>query len=168
MLTGAFSALSPAFGLLPFGTFASSSRLAGEYEILNRSAMVIGSGLFFLFGLVPPLGDFLSEMPLSIGSACCSSPICKCSASGRPNDTRPSLRLENDLQAGASDSARHLHHECACGSILRIARLYPASPRSGLIVGIVVSVLGGDDGQLAARRGGKIDRGSGHPRLRGK
>ncbi|MFC5701456.1 uracil/xanthine transporter [Cohnella faecalis] len=141
VLTGAFSALSPAFGLLPFGTFASSLGLLESTKILNRSAMVIGSGLFFLFGLVPPLGDFLSEMPLSIGSAVLFVAYLQMFGTavrtirGQAFDSKTIYRLALPILLGI----------CIMNVPAEAFSVLPVYIRpllgSGLIVGIVVSVL---------------------------
>ncbi|MFD0682221.1 MULTISPECIES: uracil/xanthine transporter [unclassified Paenibacillus] len=69
LITGLFTVLSPVFGLLPFGTFASSLGLLESTKILQRSALVIGGSLFLMLGLIPPLGELFSRLPLSVGSA---------------------------------------------------------------------------------------------------
>ncbi|NOU94640.1 uracil/xanthine transporter [Paenibacillus sp. LMG 31456] len=69
LITGLFTMLSPIFGLIPFGTFASSLGLLESTKILQRSALAIGGGLFLMLGLIPPLGELFARLPLSVGSA---------------------------------------------------------------------------------------------------
>ncbi|MDF2958329.1 MAG: uracil/xanthine transporter [Paenibacillus sp.] len=69
LFTGLFTMISPLFGLLPFGTFASSLGLLESMKILNRSALAVGGVLFLTLGLIPPLGELFSKLPLSVGSA---------------------------------------------------------------------------------------------------
>ncbi|TDF94468.1 uracil/xanthine transporter [Paenibacillus piri] len=69
LITGLFTMIAPVFGLLPFGTFASSLGLLESTKILQRSALVIGGALFLTLGLIPPLGTLFSQLPVSVGSA---------------------------------------------------------------------------------------------------
>jgi len=69
LITGLMTLLAPVFGLIPFGTFASSMGLLESMKILHRQALAIGGGLFLVLGLIPPLGGWFSGLPVSVGSA---------------------------------------------------------------------------------------------------
>ncbi|MFS0840984.1 uracil/xanthine transporter [Paenibacillus sp. 1P03SA] len=68
-ITGLMTLLTPVFGLIPFGTFASSMGLLESMKILHRQALAIGGGLFLMLGLIPALGGWFAGLPVSVGSA---------------------------------------------------------------------------------------------------
>ncbi|WP_151736998.1 uracil/xanthine transporter [Paenibacillus tengchongensis] len=69
LFTNLFSIAGACFGLIPFGTFASSIGFLENTKVLRRSALIIGAALLMLVGFVPPLSGWLALMPMSVGSA---------------------------------------------------------------------------------------------------
>lgn len=69
LFTNGFTIIGACFGLIPFGTFASSIGFLENTRIIKRSALVVGSLMFVTAGLVPLLSDWLSRLPLSVGHA---------------------------------------------------------------------------------------------------
>src|SRR5699024_4929486 len=55
--------------LVPYAAFISSFGFLRQTNILDKLPFVIGSFLFFMMGVIPPIGTFFSTLPLSIGSA---------------------------------------------------------------------------------------------------
>ena len=68
-ITGVFTGLSGLFGLVPYAPFVSSIGFLKQTGILKKLPFVLGGIMFFLMGVVPPVGHFFSTIPLSIGSA---------------------------------------------------------------------------------------------------
>lgn len=57
------------FGLVPYAPYVSSIGFLKQTNIYDRMPFVIGSLLFLIMGLIPPIGAFFSTIPLSVGSA---------------------------------------------------------------------------------------------------
>lgn len=68
-MTGAATVGAGFFGLVPYAPFVSSIGFLKQTNIYDRMPFIIGSFLFFLMGVIPPVGAFFSTLPLSIGSA---------------------------------------------------------------------------------------------------
>jgi xanthine/uracil permease len=68
-ITGIFAGIAGLFGLVPYAPFVSSIGFLKQTGILRKLPFLIGGFLFFLIGLIPPVGQFFSTLPLSIGSA---------------------------------------------------------------------------------------------------
>lgn len=68
-MTGAATVGAGFFGLVPYAPFVSSIGFLKQTNIYERLPFIIGSFLFFLMGVIPPVGGFFSTLPLSIGSA---------------------------------------------------------------------------------------------------
>ncbi|UQZ36810.1 uracil/xanthine transporter [Paenibacillus sp. PK3_47] len=69
LFTNLFSIIGACFGLIPFGTFASSIGFLENTKVLRRSALITGAALLVLVGLVPALSGWLALLPMSVGSA---------------------------------------------------------------------------------------------------
>lgn len=69
LFTNLFSIVGGCFGLIPFGTFASSIGFLENTKVLRRSALVTGAALLMLVGILPALGHWLAGLPLLVGSA---------------------------------------------------------------------------------------------------
>lgn len=69
ILTGAFTGISGVLGLVPYAPYVSSLGFLTQTGIYDRLPFILGGLMFFMMGLIPPLGDFFSLLPLSIGSA---------------------------------------------------------------------------------------------------
>lgn len=69
MLTGGFTVLGGAFGLVPYAPFTSTLGFLQTTGLLKRAPFLAGSAMFVVIGLVPPLGTHLSAMPLSVAQA---------------------------------------------------------------------------------------------------
>ncbi|MDF2658288.1 MAG: uracil/xanthine transporter [Paenibacillus sp.] len=69
MLTGGFTVLGGAFGLVPYAPFTSTLGFLQTTGLLKRAPFLAGSAMFIVIGLVPPLGTHLSAMPLSVAQA---------------------------------------------------------------------------------------------------
>lgn len=67
--TGLATIAAGMFGLVPYAPFVSSIGFLKQTEIYARMPFIIGSFLFFLMGVIQPVGVFFSTLPLSIGSA---------------------------------------------------------------------------------------------------
>ncbi|MFC0391925.1 uracil/xanthine transporter [Paenibacillus mendelii] len=141
LITGLFTMIAPVFGIIPFGTFASSLGLLESTKILHREALVIGGGLFLVLGLIPPLGHWFSNLPLSVGSAVLFVAYLQMfgtavrTIKGRTFDSKSIYRLALPILLGIS--------------IMSISPLVfaglPAYIRplagNGLVIGIIVSIL---------------------------
>ncbi|WP_252504210.1 uracil/xanthine transporter [Sporosarcina sp. Marseille-Q4943] len=68
-ITGIFTFIAGIFGLVPNSPFVSSIGFLSQTGIIHRIPFVIGGFMFLVMGLIPPLGHFFSQLPLSIGSA---------------------------------------------------------------------------------------------------
>ncbi|WP_042203166.1 uracil/xanthine transporter [Paenibacillus camerounensis] len=69
LFTNLFSVAGACFGLIPFGTFASSIGFLENTRVLRRSALIIGAALLMLVGIIPGLSSWLALLPMSVGSA---------------------------------------------------------------------------------------------------
>lgn len=67
--TGLATIAAGMFGLVPYAPFVSSIGFIRQTEVYARMPFIIGSFLFFLMGVIQPVGVFFSTLPLSIGSA---------------------------------------------------------------------------------------------------
>ena len=68
-ITGVFTLIAGIFGLVPNSPYVSSIGFLSQTGILNRIPFVLGGLMFLVMGLIPPIGNFFSQLPLSIGSA---------------------------------------------------------------------------------------------------
>lgn len=68
-ITGVFTLIAGIFGLVPNSPFVSSIGFLSQTGIIKRLPFVLGGFMFLVMGLIPPLGHFFSQLPLSIGSA---------------------------------------------------------------------------------------------------
>jgi len=68
-ITGIFAGLAGVFGLVPYAPFVSSIGFLKQTGILKRLPFILGGFMFFLMGVIPPVGHFFATIPLSIGSA---------------------------------------------------------------------------------------------------
>lgn len=68
-ITGITNITSGIFGLVPYSPYVSAIGFLRQTQIYDRLPFIIGSFLFFLIGLIPPIGTFFTKLPLSIGSA---------------------------------------------------------------------------------------------------
>lgn len=68
-ITGVATIASGIFGLVPYAPYVSSIGFLKQTNIYDKLPFIIGSLLFFLMGVITPIGEFFSLLPLSIGSA---------------------------------------------------------------------------------------------------
>lgn len=68
-ITGIASIFAGLFGLVPYAPYVSALGFLRQTNIYERLPFLIGSILFFLLGVIPPVGAFFATMPLSVGSA---------------------------------------------------------------------------------------------------
>lgn len=68
-ITGFFTFLAGLLGLVPYSPYVSSIGFLSQTGILKRIPFILGGFMFFVMGLIPPIGQFFSQLPLSIGSA---------------------------------------------------------------------------------------------------
>ncbi|MBU5212126.1 uracil/xanthine transporter [Heyndrickxia oleronia] len=68
-ITGIFTAIAGVFGLVPYSPYVSSIGFLSQTGIIKRIPFVLGGFMFLVMGLIPPVGHFFSQLPLSIGSA---------------------------------------------------------------------------------------------------
>lgn len=67
--TGLATMVAGVFGLVAYAPYVSSIGFLRQTGILDRLPFIIGSFMFFLMGVIEPVGTFFSTLPLSIGSA---------------------------------------------------------------------------------------------------
>lgn len=68
MLSGIFTSISGFVGVVPYAPYASSLGFLLSTGIRDRLPFFIGSALFILLGLIPPLSSFFSTIPHSVGN----------------------------------------------------------------------------------------------------
>ncbi len=68
-ITGIFSFIGGVLGLVPYSPYVSSIGFLSQTGILKRLPFILGGFLFLVMGLIPPIGHFFSQIPLSVGSA---------------------------------------------------------------------------------------------------
>lgn len=68
-ITGLATVGAGIFGLVPYAPYVSSIGFLRQTNILDKVPFIIGSFLFFIMGVIQPIGTFFSTLPLSIGSA---------------------------------------------------------------------------------------------------
>src|SRR5690625_201261 len=68
-ITGIATVAAVIFGLVPYAPYVSSIGFLRQTNIYDRLPFIIGSFLFFIMGVIQPIGAFFSTLPLSIGSA---------------------------------------------------------------------------------------------------
>lgn len=68
-ITGVFTLIAGIFGLVPNSPYVSSIGFLSQTGIIKRAPFILGGFMFLIMGLIPPLGHFFSQLPLSIGSA---------------------------------------------------------------------------------------------------
>ena len=68
LLSGTFTSLSGAIGLVPFAPYASSLGFLQSTGIKERAPFFIGSVLFIILGAIPSLSAFFSTIPNSVGN----------------------------------------------------------------------------------------------------
>ncbi|WP_081112941.1 solute carrier family 23 protein [Peribacillus simplex] len=69
LLTGLFSIICAALGLIPYGPYTSSIGFSVSTKIFDRVALIIRGALFTLLGFVPALGALFSTIPVRKGGA---------------------------------------------------------------------------------------------------
>lgn len=67
-ISGLFSGISGLFGLIPYAPFVSSIGFLEQSGIKKRLPFIIGSVIFLLMGVIPPVARFFSNIPLAVGS----------------------------------------------------------------------------------------------------
>ncbi|WP_232319498.1 MULTISPECIES: uracil/xanthine transporter [Sporosarcina] len=67
-ITGVLNIGAGALGLVPYAPYASSIGFLQSTGIKDRAPFFIGSILFIILGLVPPLSAFFSTIPQSVGN----------------------------------------------------------------------------------------------------
>lgn len=68
-ITGIFTLIAGFFGLVPNSPYVSSIGFLSQTGIIKRIPFVLGGFMFLVMGLIPPVGAFFSQLPLSVGSA---------------------------------------------------------------------------------------------------
>nr|WP_281166633.1 uracil/xanthine transporter [Salinicoccus carnicancri] len=68
-ITGIFTGLAGLLGLVPYAPYVSSIGFLNQTGIIKRLPFVLGGFMFFVMGVIPPIGHFFSMLPLSVGSA---------------------------------------------------------------------------------------------------
>lgn len=68
-ISGFFTGIAGFLGVVPYAPFVSSIGFLKQTQIITKLPFIIGSIIFLLIGLIPPIGEFFSTIPLSIGSA---------------------------------------------------------------------------------------------------
>lgn len=68
-LTGIFTGVAGVFGLVPYAPYVSSIGFLSQTGLTKRVPIILGGFMFFVMGIIPPVGNFFALMPLSVGSA---------------------------------------------------------------------------------------------------
>lgn len=68
-ITGFATIAAGVFGLVPYAPYVSSIGFLKQTNIWSRAPFILGGFLFFLMGVIPVIGAFFAQIPLSIGSA---------------------------------------------------------------------------------------------------
>lgn len=68
-ITGGATIAAGVFGLVPYAPYVSSIGFLKQTNIWDRTPFILGSFLFFIMGVIPSIGSFFSQIPLSVGSA---------------------------------------------------------------------------------------------------
>lgn len=68
-ITGVATIAAGLFGLVPYAPYVSSIGFLKQTNIYDKLPFIIGSFIFFLMGIITPIGEFFSLLPLSVGSA---------------------------------------------------------------------------------------------------
>lgn len=68
LLSGTFTSLSGALGLVPYAPYASSLGFIQSTGIKEKAPFMIGSLLFILLGAIPALSAFFATIPHSVGN----------------------------------------------------------------------------------------------------
>lgn len=68
-ITGIFTGFAGFLGLVPYAPYVSSRGFLSQTGIIRRLPFILGGFMFFIMGIIPPIGHFFSLMPLSVGSA---------------------------------------------------------------------------------------------------
>ncbi|WLV23995.1 uracil/xanthine transporter [Aciduricibacillus chroicocephali] len=68
-LTGIITVFAGVFGLVPYSPYVSSIGFLNQTGDFKRTPFILGGFMFFIMGVIPPVGHFFSLLPLSIGSA---------------------------------------------------------------------------------------------------
>lgn len=68
-ITGIFTGIAGVLGLVPYAPYVSSIGFLSQTGIIKRLPFILGGFMFFVMGIIPPVGHFFSLLPLSIGSA---------------------------------------------------------------------------------------------------
>ncbi|ASN07453.1 uracil/xanthine transporter [Virgibacillus necropolis] len=68
-ITGIFTGIAGVLGLVPYAPYVSSIGFLSQTGIIKRLPLILGGFMFFVMGIIPPVGHFFSLIPLSIGSA---------------------------------------------------------------------------------------------------
>ncbi|MBY7144192.1 uracil/xanthine transporter [Virgibacillus sp. NKC19-3] len=68
-ITGIITGISGFLGLVPYSPYVSSIGFLNQTGIIKRMPFILGGFMFLVIGLIPPLGNFFSQLPLSVGSA---------------------------------------------------------------------------------------------------
>jgi len=68
-ISGLVTIFSGFFGLVPYSPFVSSIGFLNQTGEIKRTPFILGGFMFFVMGIIPPVGHFFSLLPLSIGSA---------------------------------------------------------------------------------------------------
>lgn len=68
-ITGIFTGIAGVLGLVPYAPYVSSIGFLSQTGVTKRLPFILGGFMFFVMGIIPPIGHFFSLLPLSIGSA---------------------------------------------------------------------------------------------------
>src|SRR5699024_3803460 len=68
-ITGRFTGLAGVLGLVPYAPYVSSIGFLNQTGIIRRLPFILGGFMFCMMGIIPPVGNFFSMMPLIIGIA---------------------------------------------------------------------------------------------------
>ncbi|GAA3400006.1 uracil/xanthine transporter [Paenibacillus hodogayensis] len=69
MVTGGFTIAGGALGLVPYAPYSSTLGFLQTTGLLKRGPFLLGAAMFIVIGLVPPLGEHLSAMPMTVAQA---------------------------------------------------------------------------------------------------
>ncbi|WP_449355444.1 uracil/xanthine transporter [Virgibacillus natechei] len=68
-ITGILTGITGFLGLVPYAPYVSSIGFLNQTGVIRRIPYILGGFMFLVIGLIPPLGNFFAQLPLSVGSA---------------------------------------------------------------------------------------------------
>lgn len=140
-LTGVFSIISGLFGMVPYAPYVSSLGFLSATRILERAPFLIGAGLFMLIGLIPPLGDLLATLPLSIGDAVLFVAYLQMFGTALQNIQRLEFNYKTIFRVAAPLALGIAVMNLSPAAFTSLPAFWQPLLRNGILVGIVAALM---------------------------